>query len=176
MVARRWAALCWMLLLAGCAETPPAAPPLEPAAATVAPTASVPPVAVAPPLREAPAASSEAQVMAAVNEGNSVFFASGGSEIDAAGRRLLQQHAERLKANPRWRVTLVGHTNDLGSPAYNLAIAEQRVDAVYRSLREAGVPLRQLRRYVVGAEKTSKACRSAECRRKMRRVELVYRK
>jgi peptidoglycan-associated lipoprotein len=138
--------------------------------ATVVP--STPPTASTGPA----ASNGEAQVLAAVNEGNSVFFQSGRSEIDAAGERLLQQHAERLKANPRLRVTLVGHTNDLGSPAYNLAIAEQRVDAVHRRLREAGVPARQLRRYVVGAEKTSKACHSVECRRKMRRVELVYRK
>lgn len=133
----------------------------QPAASSAAKGISPPPV-------------SEKTLMAAVNLENSVFFPSSVTVVDDAGRRLLLGHAERLKSNPDLQVTLVGHTDDLGSPSYNLAIAEQRVNAVYAILRRAGVPLTQIRRYGVGSEQVDRACKSAECRRKMRRVELIY--
>ena len=84
------------------------------------------------------------------------------------------QHATRIKAEPGLVVRLVGHTDDLGSRAYNLAIAEQRVNAVYGFLRRAGVPIRQLRRSGAAGDIAGKSCESTECRAKKRRVELVY--
>jgi len=119
---------------------------------------------------------SEAQVMAAVNAENNVFFGQGSSTVDAVGEQTLQRHAQRLKSDPKLVVTLTGYTDDQGSRSYNLAIAEQRVNAVYQLLRRAGVPATQMRRYGVGAEKVSQYCRSPECRQTMRRVELVYAK
>lgn len=124
------------------------------------------------PVEAAPA--DEARVLAAVSEENSIFFASSETGIDAEGRAKLQRHAARLKGDDKLLATLVGQTDDLGSGAYNLAIAEQRAEAVFKALRALGVPANQLRAYGVGAEKVSKACRSAECRRKMRRVEIRY--
>ena len=112
--------------------------------------------------------------MATVDGQNSLFFASDSSDIDAAGRARLQAHAQRLLGDPRLIVTLTGHSDDVGSPAYNLALAEQRINAVHQVLREQGVPARQLRRYAVGQEKVPALCRTAECRRRMRRVDLVF--
>lgn len=116
----------------------------------------------------------EDKLIAAVDVENSVFFPSSGTAVDADGRRRLLEHAARLKANPDLVVTLVGHTDNLGSPSYNLAIAEQRVNAVYAVLRSQGVPLIQIRRYGVGSEQMGLGCKSAQCRRQMRRVQLHY--
>jgi len=113
-------------------------------------------------------------VIAAVDNENSVFFASGVTTVDAQGEQILQRHAQRLKADPKLVVVLTGHTDDQGSRSYNLAIAEQRVNAVFQVLRRYGVPAIQLRRYGVGEEMASRSCSSAECRKSMRRVELVY--
>lgn len=161
--------------LPGCAELPPAGPP---AAATPAVPAVVRDGAPAPPppapAEAVPPGPGEGQAMAVAD--NSIFFARSRAEVDEDGRRTLQRHAQRLKDNPKLQLTLVGHTDDLGSRAYNLAIVEQRIDAVYRLLRGLGVPVRQLRRYAVGAEHAGKACRPPECRRNMRRVDLQYRK
>jgi len=117
---------------------------------------------------------SEEQVMAAVDNENNVFFVLGASVVDAVGRKKVRHHAERLKADPKVEVTLVGYTDDLGSPSYNLAIAEQRVNAIHKALRGNGVRSNQIRRHVAGPEQLAPACRSTECRRKMRRVQFVY--
>ena len=116
----------------------------------------------------------EAQAMAAVNEQNSIFFANADTEIDAASRARLQAIADRLRADDKRVARLTGYTDDLGSPSYNLALSMQRAEAVYKILRSMGVPSMQLRYTGVGAEKVSNSCRSIECRRKMRRVEITY--
>lgn len=168
----RISAFCAVLLmgiLAGCAGTPPQAP-----VATVVSgerlEESEPVVASA----EAVRVPSEAQLMAAVDEENNVFFVLGSSSVNAAGRMTARRHAERLKANPKLEVTLVGYTDDLGSPSYNLAIAELRVNAIHKVLRAQGVRLNQIRRHMAGREELAPACRSTACRKKMRRVEFVY--
>lgn len=116
----------------------------------------------------------EAQAMAAVNEQNSIFFANAEVEIDMVSRAKLQTIADRLRSDDKRVARLTGYTDDLGSPSYNLALSMQRAEAVYKVLRSMGVPSLQLRYTGVGAEKASNACRSVECRRKMRRVEIVY--
>ncbi len=156
--------LCGLLLtvmIAGCAVAPPA--PVSPAVEE----------------RQRPAVEpvhlpSEVQVMAAVDNENNVFFVLGSSGVDAVGRKKVQDHARRLKADPKLEVTLVGYTDDLGSLSYNLAIAEQRVNAIHKELRSNGVRSNQIRRHVAGPEQLSPACRSTECRKKMRRVQFVY--
>ncbi len=149
------------LAIVGCANTPAPAPNISTPEPIAAPTAP---------------ASTEAQVIATVEIEYSVFFEPGASEVDEAGIALLRRHAERLKADPKQRLTLVGHTENLGSRTYSVAVAEKRVNVVYSLLRKFGVPQRQLRRYQAGAEQNSKSCQSPECRRLMRRVELKYAK
>ena len=164
--------VCLLLscLLSACAVRPavppPAAVPAAPVAAMAKRPEKVPERAIERP--------DEAQIIAAVDAKENLFFVQGSAELDAAANQALAQHALRLKANPRQVVTLVGHADDLGSPAYDLAIAERRVQAVYKALRGLGVGATQLRSYSVGSEKLSLACRSEACRRRMRRVELVY--
>ncbi len=113
------------------------------------------------------------QVMARVNVDNSVFFPAAGTELDAAAVKRLAEHAGRLKAEGGI-VTLYGYTDHQGSPSYNLAIAEQRVNAVASVLRRNGVAATQIRRNAVGSERVPTACRSVQCRQLMRRVELVF--
>lgn len=117
---------------------------------------------------------SEAQIIAAIDPAGSLFFAPGDATIDEAGEDFLRRQAERLKAEPRTVVTLIGYSDDLGSRAYDLAIAEQRVSQVFARLQALGVPVRQIRRYSVGIELTRAACRSPACRALMRRVEFKY--
>lgn len=159
-----------LLALAGCAGT--GQPPAEGGAARPSlPSFRILSRSAPPP--EAPA-NDEARILAAVNDENSIFFAAGDTDVNAEGRAKLQRHAQRLKADDKLVAMLIGQTNDQGSGAYNLAVSEQRAEAVYKALRSLGVPATQLRRYGVGGEKVSAACRSPECLRKMRRVEIRY--
>ncbi len=168
MSLRRHGLILWVLLTAGCV--------------TQASVVEVSPEAVQPSTSTASASRREAvveanverQLMAAVNDEESIFFPLGGTEVDTAGKLKLQAHAQRLKDDPSKVVTLIGHTDDLGSPSYNLAIAQGRVNAVHEILRARGVPQIQIRRYGVGSEKNSLRCQSEACRQKMRRVQMIF--
>jgi outer membrane protein OmpA-like peptidoglycan-associated protein len=104
-----------------------------------------------------------------------VYFASSDATIDSEGSEVLRQNAQKLKEDSTLLVVLVGHTDNLGSAAYNLAVADRRTEAVSERLRSLGVPRNQIRRLPVGSEESSKQkCDSETCRRLMRRVELVY--
>jgi len=108
------------------------------------------------------------------NAEDSIYFSSGKARIDDRGARLLRQHADRLKANPRQVVTLVAFTDNVGSRSYNLAIAEERMVAVAEALRALGVAKSQIRRESAGHSKMSAACSTPACRQQRRRVELIY--
>lgn len=110
----------------------------------------------------------------AIREGRSVFFARRSSDISSEALSVLELHASRLRADSRLVVTLVGHSDHLGSRSYNLAIAEQRVAAVAKALRNMDVQRGQIRKYGLGSEKPGLLCQSEQCRRKLRRVDLVY--
>ena len=104
-----------------------------------------------------------------------VYFGFGEATINSAGAQVLRENAQQLKNDPQLVVTVVGHTDNLGSAAYNLAVADKRIDAATEKLRSFGVPKNQLRRLPLGSEQSSKeTCDSEPCRQAMRKVELVY--
>ncbi|MFN4341564.1 MAG: OmpA family protein [Azonexus sp.] len=159
----RLLALALVALLAGCASVPP------PQATPSAPSATD-----APNHSPAAAERSEKQAIAAIDAGNSVFFSRNSASLDDAGRAVLRQHAERLKANPKQQVTLAGFSDSTGSRTFSLALADKRITSVHNHLRELGVPARQMRRAVAGIEENSANCPSEECLRLQRRVEIRY--
>jgi OOP family OmpA-OmpF porin len=107
-------------------------------------------------------------------EENNVFFRIRSALISAEDQEKLKRHAERLKADRRTTVTLVGHTDELGSRSYNLALTEERLSAVSKQLRSYGVSPRQIRRNRLGSVRRHAGCTTDECRDRMRRVELVH--
>lgn len=108
------------------------------------------------------------------DENNAVFFQRGSALLDDAAIGVLRAHAERLRDDPHLKVLLVGHSDHLGSRSFNLAIAEQRTAVVKAKLREFGVPTRQIAQRSYGNEKPGVSCQKEACRRKLRRVDLVY--
>lgn len=118
-------------------------------------------------------ATAEQKAVAEVDEKNSIFFSLGSSSINQQGRDKLQHIASLLKSNKGMSVTLNGYANDNGSSSFNLAVADARVERVSSVLKKSGVRTRQIKKRVIGGEKIPSACKSQECRRKMRRVELI---
>jgi outer membrane protein OmpA-like peptidoglycan-associated protein len=167
-IVRACTCLLAALALAGC-STPPASRADSLPAATTTP----PPAAQADDEGTEAAESSE-NPDPAVIEANNVYFQLRSTAVDEAGKLKLREHADRLKQNPKERVTLIGHMDDLGSRNYNLAITEERLMAVNRQLRAFGVPARQIRRNRAASESSSTPCRNEACRALMRRVELKY--
>lgn len=165
-LAASLSALLPAVLLIACATTQPAAKAPEPV-----------PIATA---KAAPdnAADTESgandRPVGVRDEVNNVYFELRSTLIDDAGKATLREHAERLKANPKEKVTLIGHMDDLGSRNYNLAITEERLAAVSSQLRALGVQARQIRRDRASGDSDSPPCRNEACRALMRRVELKY--
>lgn len=138
--------------------------------------ANQPPVAVKTEMPAIEAKETEAPTneVEAVDPADNVYFQLRSTAIDEAEKLKLREHAERLRANPKARVTLIGHMDDLGSRNYNLAITEERLMAVTSQLRALGVPARQIRRQRAAVENSSPDCKTEACRAPMRRVELKY--
>lgn len=107
---------------------------------------------------------------------NSVYFPLGSYSLDRETEAAIKRHAEKLMGDPRLLVTLIGHTDDLGSKEYNDALCMRRTNAVKQALLDLGVASRQIHvsnRY--GYETAPlKPCSTDTCRKVLRRVELRY--
>jgi peptidoglycan-associated lipoprotein len=66
----------------------------------------------------------------APNIGDRVFFDVDQSSLTPRARRRLLEWVVYLKSYPSDRMTIEGHTDARGTPAYNLALGERRADAV----------------------------------------------
>jgi outer membrane protein OmpA-like peptidoglycan-associated protein len=163
------------ILSAGCADSPPrdevAAP--EPTHTVAPASAATAAAATSAPADATPAVPAEVAPPVLVEE-NSVFFRIRSALISAEDQEKLKRHAGRLKADRRATVTLVGHTDELGSRSYNLALTEERLSAVSKKLRSYGVAPRQIRRNRSGGVRQHAGCTTDKCRDRARRVELVY--
>ena len=116
------------------------------------------------------------EVVPPLDYAHNVYFPLGSHALSGEAMIALKRHARRLNGNPRLVVTLIGHTDDLGSREYNDALCLKRAKAVEQALLGLNVSPRQIRiasRY--GYEKSpAMPCRTEACRRALRRVELRY--
>lgn len=103
-----------------------------------------------------------------------LVFATGSSELDTGRFESLAVLAAYLKANPRARITLVGHTDAEGSLAANIALSERRARSVAeRLIAEFGVSAAQLSSDGVGYLAPRATNLTDEGRRRNRRVEAM---
>lgn len=86
-----------------------------------------------------------------VGEGIVVTFDSGllfpfnSTDLVPAGRENLRNLAESLRENPETEVLIVGHTDAVGSDAYNQGLSERRAAAAADILGSNGVPRDRIR-------------------------------
>ncbi len=128
------------------APVPVAAVPAKPPAPVVKPAAK--PVEATPtPAPRPRAKSAEATLTAAAppDDFDRVYFAFGSSEFTPAFRDLLEQLADEIAADPSIeRVVIEGRADSVGTRTFNIGLADERAEAVYRFLVEKGVSPRQL--------------------------------
>lgn len=104
----------------------------------------------------------------------SVYFAPGSSLLSSIEKEKLRSHAERLKADSKSKVTLIGHIADTGSHSFNLALADMRVSATSNALKAFGVPERRILRKMGERNRQAIPCKTPECQQNPHRVELVF--
>jgi outer membrane protein OmpA-like peptidoglycan-associated protein len=91
-----------------------------------------------------PAAMAAALESEGVYAFRAVHFATGKAELPPAAYTELQELAQWLRDRPQQRVEIAGHTDNVGQPAANQALSEQRAKAVFDYLRQQGIPAHRL--------------------------------
>ena len=71
------------------------------------------------------------------NRYNTVYFDFDKYTIRAEDQKILDAHAELLKATNK-NVTVAGHTDERGTPEYNIALGQRRANAVQNYLAQQG--------------------------------------
>ncbi|MDF3934478.1 OmpA family protein [Pseudomonas citronellolis] len=110
------------------------------------------------PASPAPAAVVEPQRVTLAGDAT---FAFDSAQLSAAGRTSLERLAAQLKAQALERVDITGHTDRLGSRAYNLDLSLRRAESVRDYLAAAGIPAGVMRVSGVGAAEPVAACPDA---------------
>lgn len=104
--------------------------------------------------------------------GKSVFhFGSDTYNISEEDITALQEHAEFLRNNPEFNLTISGHTDYTGPVEYNQVLSEQRAQLVMDILITYGAPAAQVIAQGYGETVPLKAIENLE---ENRRVELEY--
>jgi peptidoglycan-associated lipoprotein len=103
-----------------------------------------------------------------------IFFEYDSSQVKQEYIQVISAHAQYLVAHPGRRIILEGHADERGSREYNIALGEQRANAIARMMSGQGVSRSQLEIISYGEEKPSVDGHDSEVWQQNRRVEIVY--
>jgi peptidoglycan-associated lipoprotein len=81
-----------------------------------------------------------------------VFFDYDSSDVNDAGRAILQANAAVLKKYPSWVITIEGHCDERGTAEYNLALGERRAVSARTYLLSLGIDANRVRTVSYGSE------------------------
>jgi peptidoglycan-associated lipoprotein len=81
-----------------------------------------------------------------------IFFALDSDQIDAAGQQVLVENAAVLRKYANWTITIEGHTDERGTPEYNLALGERRALATKNALSALGISADRVKTVSYGKE------------------------
>jgi outer membrane protein OmpA-like peptidoglycan-associated protein len=101
-----------------------------------------------------------------------IGFEIGSAALTPQSREQLRNVAVILTAYPRARVTVAGHTDNVGEEATNLALSQARAESVARVLIEDGVSPGRMRAQGFGSQKPIASNVTESGRSQNRRVML----
>lgn len=102
-----------------------------------------------------------------------IYFNTGSAFLLPQSDATVQQVAALLKANAGWKITVEGHTDNIGTAAANLDLSQRRAEAVRVALVGSGVAASQLSVKGFGLTKPIDSNTTLEGRARNRRVELA---
>lgn len=117
---------------------------------------------------------SESYAAGPANTSKVVYFDYDSFSVKPEFQSVIASHAQFLKANPRARLSLEGHTDERGGREYNLALGQKRADAVRQSLTLLGVDSAQIETVSFGEEKPAIQGSNEAAFSKNRRAEFFY--
>jgi outer membrane protein OmpA-like peptidoglycan-associated protein len=104
-----------------------------------------------------------------------IDFEVGGAELSEGSAEALDRLARMLSGDEGPAVAIVGHSDNQGGLALNLALSQRRAEAVMRALIDRGVPPDRLEARGIGYLAPVASNATEEGRARNRRVELVLR-
>ena len=104
----------------------------------------------------------------------SVYFDFNEYTVQTKYQKTLSAHASYLKANPKQKIIIQGHTDERGTAEYNLALGQRRSDAVRKSLNLMGVSDDQMEAVSFGKEKPKAEGDNEAAWAENRRADIVY--
>jgi outer membrane protein OmpA-like peptidoglycan-associated protein len=111
----------------------------------------------------------------AVPSEDSIYFGVASATLDADALQVIRRHIARLEANPQLYLTLVAHTDELGSTALEIAWGQDRLNVVLKLLEAARISQRRIRSINLGSEiESSEDCSDDTCRRLRRRIDFLF--
>ena len=102
------------------------------------------------------------------------YFDFDSSQLSDEDIASLQEHGRYLTVNPDVNVRLVGHTDERGTPEYNIALGQERSEAVQRVLFFQGALSEQMDAISFGELKPVEFGHDESAWQLNRRVELIY--
>jgi OOP family OmpA-OmpF porin len=102
-----------------------------------------------------------------------VLFETGQADLRAGALRNLYPLVTFLQKNPDCQVMIEGHTDSVGSDAYNLELSQRRADAVRDFLMQNGVKAAQITTRGYGKMSPVASNDTAAGRQQNRRVEII---
>jgi peptidoglycan-associated lipoprotein len=103
-----------------------------------------------------------------------IFFDYDKYDIRADQQAALQADAQFLEQHPAMHFTIEGHCDERGSTEYNLALGDNRANAVKNALIQAGVGADRIRTISYGKEKPFCTESNEQCWQQNRRGHFVY--
>jgi len=95
--------------------------------------------------------------------------------LKPSGKTLVDAAVKAMKDNSTMRVRVEGHTDSIGSDAYNQKLSERRANAVRDYMIEQGISPSRITAVGFGESKPVASNKTAEGRAENRRVEIVRR-
>jgi OOP family OmpA-OmpF porin len=132
-----------------------------------APPPPPPPVVQAPPPPPPPAKGTKIATVGSAN------FDFDRAELKPSGRDVLEGAVKTLRDNPSLHVVVEGHTDSVGSDAYNQRLSERRAKAVRDYLVRQGIDASRITTRGYGKSRPVASNDTAEGRAQNRRAEIV---
>lgn len=104
-----------------------------------------------------------------------IYFDFDSAQIRSEFVPIIEAHARYLISHPGAKVVLEGHTDERGSPEYNIALGEARAKSVAKTMELNGTSGNQINIVSYGEEKPVAPGHDEASWSQNRRVEIVYR-
>lgn len=126
------------------------------------------------PVASEPVASEPVAAAPVVSNHNAIYFAFDKYDVKDSYSGIVGANSNYLASNQSAKVKIVGHTDDIGSVEYNLALGQRRAHAVKSALIAAGAHKGQIEAVSMGKLKPTYPNDTAENRAMNRRAGIFY--